>query len=131
MNGAPGELLHCTTVCQRLKRKRDQYAEICQVFSFALHWPRAAKSRNMIQCCVRESTLQACVVLALAREPTVHQSLHMRHDFNSTSLRPLRQSSRDSIMYYIHVQLAGRRSLVVQKSTSYLYRLLDATLHPP
>ena len=32
MNIAPGEALHCTTVCQRLKRKQDRYAEICQTF---------------------------------------------------------------------------------------------------
>ena len=59
-------------------------------------------------------TLEACVVLAPAHEPTVHQSLNMRHDFNSASLRPRRQSSRDSIVNNIHVpvQLAGEECLV-------------------
>ena len=46
MNIAPGEALHCTTVCQRLKRKQDQY-EICQTFLVLGHRPKSRLNTNL------------------------------------------------------------------------------------
>ena len=46
MNIAPGEALHCTTGCQRLKRKQDQY-EICQTFLVLGPRPKSRLKTNL------------------------------------------------------------------------------------